>query len=207
MQRSWVGRVFIATSLDGYIARRNGDISWLTDPPAGSRHVDPDATAPAQFGFEAHMASVDHIVMGRGTYEKILTFDSWPYPQHPVIVVSSTLPDDDRVTVVHSIDAAVAELDRRGAKGVYVDGGIVIREFLRRGMIDELTITTAPVLLGDGIPLFGSAGGECTGGGRLGGDVRLTHLGSASIGSGMVTSRYAIERVSLGPRDRVASRP
>jgi len=194
MQRSWVGKVFIATSLDGYIARRDGDIEWLTNPPADTRHVSPEATPPAEFGFEAHMASVDHIVMGRGTYEKLLTFDSWPYPQRAVIVLSRTLPHDDgRATVVRSIAAAAAELERRGAKGVYVDGGVVIREFLRRGMIDELTITTAPVLLGEGIPLFGSAGDGWLGSGWLGGDMRLTHLGTAHIGSGMVTSRYWID--------------
>lgn len=183
MPRKWTGKVFIATSLDGYIARTNGDIAWLTNPPADGGHVEPKAGYPAEYGYEAHMASVDHIVMGRGTYEKIRTFDSWPYPDHAVIVVSTTLlAADDRVTVAHSIDEALAELERDRAVVVYVDGGRIIQEFLRRGLIDELTITTAPVLLGDGIRLFG----------QLDVDVRLTYLGSASIGSGMVTSRYLI---------------
>jgi len=90
-QRGWQGKVFIATSLDGYIARADGDIGWLTDPPAITGHAKPLAGLPVLPGFEEHLASVDHLVIGRGTYEKVLTFGVWPYPQQHVIVLSRTL--------------------------------------------------------------------------------------------------------------------
>jgi dihydrofolate reductase len=183
MQRTWTGKVFIATSLDGYIARADGDIEWLTDPPADESHVAPPTPPPSGFDYDSHMSTVDHLVMGRGTYEKVLTFGEWPFPDHRVLVLSTTLrTDDGRITIVRSTEDAVADLNRNNAKGVYVDGGQVIADFLRRGLIDELTLTRAPVLLGSGLPLFG----------RIDGDIRLTHLGTTTVGSGMTTSRYRI---------------
>ena len=100
-QRRWQGKVFIATSLDGYIARADGDIAWLIDQPPIAGHAKPSADSPVMPGYEEHLASVDHLVMGRGTYEKVLTFGVWPYPQQHVIVLSRTLAtaDDSRVTV------------------------------------------------------------------------------------------------------------
>lgn len=183
--RNWRGLVYIATSLDGYIARRDGDIDWL-DPPEDTGHM------PARVGpepapdYETFMADVDHHVIGRGTYEKVLTFGEWPYTQAQVIVMSTTLdPDgDDRITVAGSLDHVLAVLDERGAAGVYVDGGKVIQTFLRHDLIDEMTITTVPVLVGDGLPLFGA----------LDGDVRFTLIGSSVLDAGMVSSRYRIAR-------------
>jgi dihydrofolate reductase len=183
--RTWRGYVFIATSLDGYIARHGGDIEWLTDPPKNPDH------APGYDGpnpppdYEAFMDTVDHLVMGRGTYEKVLTFESWPYPK-PVIVLSTTLPadQDERITVTRTIDQTLQLLAQRDSRGVYVDGGQVIQAFLRHDLIDEITLARAPVLLGDGLPLFGS----------LEHDVRLTHAGTLTTDSGMTSSHYIIQR-------------
>ncbi|MGB3829491.1 MAG: dihydrofolate reductase family protein [Ornithinimicrobium sp.] len=181
---SWQGRVFIATSLDGYIARRDGDLDWLTDPPPDLNHAAAhDGPAPPP-GYEEFMAGIDHLVMGRGTYEKILTFDHWPYAGTHVIVLGSTVRRgaDDRVSVAHSVPEVIELLEGRGARQVYVDGGQVIQEFLRRGLIDDVVITTAPVLLGDGIALFGA----------LGADVQLQHVGTSYGDSGMTSSHYRV---------------
>lgn len=184
--RSWRGCVFIAATVDGYIARSDGDIAWLTDPPELHGHSDgqPGSGGPTDYG--TFMATVDHLVMGRGTYEKVLTFDGWPYSAKQVIVLSRTLPQtgDDRITVTRSLAEAMALLDSRGARGVYIDGGKVIQEFLRNDLVDEITITRAPVLIGDGLPLFGG----------LDADVRLVHAGTTSSDSGMTSSLYYVAR-------------
>lgn len=182
-QRRWQGKVFIATSLDGYIARADGDIAWLTDPPPIAEHAKPPADPPAIPGYEEHLASVDHLVMGRGTYEKVLTFDFWPYSQHQVIVVSRTLAtDDSRVTVATSTEEALVLLAERGSTAVYVDGGKVIQDWLQRGLIDDIVLTHAPVLLGAGIPLFG----------LLDTDVHLIHLATTFNDAGMTSSHYRV---------------
>jgi len=184
--RSWRGCVFIATSLDGYIARRDGDIQWLTNPPEVRGHSSAQTVSEGPKDYTAFMASVDHLVMGRGTYEKVLTFNAWPYGSKRVIVLSRTLPtnDDDRITVTRTIDKILSLLDSRNARGVYVDGGKVIQEFLSQDLIDEITISRAPVLLGDGLPLFGP----------LTADVQLIHLGTTSSDGGMTSSLYHVLR-------------
>jgi dihydrofolate reductase len=182
--RQWRGMALIATSADGFIAREDGDISWLTDAPPEPRHV-PGLDGPhPPPGYHEFYASVDHLVIGRGTYEKVLTFGSRPYPEKKVIVLSTTMTEgaDTNITVVRSVHAAVQLLAARRARRVYVDGGKVIQSFLRHGLVDELTVSVAPVLLGGGLPLFG----------RLDRDVRLIHLGSATGDTGMVTSHYAV---------------
>ncbi|MDQ6837955.1 MAG: dihydrofolate reductase family protein [Actinomycetota bacterium] len=182
--RLWHGCVFIATSLDGYIARRDGDIEWLTDPRQRGDHCPGQSGAGGPKDYEAFMASVDHLVMGRGTYEKILTFDGWPYGSKQVVVLSRTLPrdGDDRITITRSIDETLSLLDLRRALGVYIDGGQVVQEFLAHDLVDEVTITRAPVLLGDGLPLFGT----------LQADIRLIHAGTTSSDSGMTSSLYYV---------------
>ena len=109
-RREWTGRVFIGASLDGYIARPDGNIDWLTDPPPGPRHASITSSTDAE-GWETFFPSVDHLVMGRGTYQKVLTFPTWPYDGKRVIVMSSTLRiNDDRVTVVRNLEEALHEL-------------------------------------------------------------------------------------------------
>jgi dihydrofolate reductase len=158
IERSWRGRVFIATSLDGFIARTDGDIEWLTQPPTGINHLAAPEQTPPNGDYDVFMTGIDHIVMGRSTYEKALTFGFWPYENSTVLVLSTRLSSahDDRISVVGSVDEAHRVLNEHQARGVYVDGGKVIQAFLTAGLIDEITITRAPVLLGSGLPLFGA---------------------------------------------------
>jgi dihydrofolate reductase len=180
--RRWIGKVFIATSLDGFIARPDGGIDWLEGNP-DAEHVPGDAGVPEDFGYADHMADVDHVVMGRGTYEKVLTFDAWPYTDRRVIVISGQLSTaDERITVTRSVDETVALLAERGARGVYVDGGATIQAFLRAGLIDTIVLTRIPVLIGDGKPLFG----------HLPADIRLVHEGTVVAANGYVQSRYRV---------------
>lgn len=184
--RAWRGCVFIATSLDGFIARDDSDIEWLTDPPAREGHAEEQPNGPGPKDYKGFSETVDHLVMGRGTYEKILTFDGWPFDSKQVIVLSRTLPaeGDNRVTIARSIVDVTALLDSRGASGVYIDGGQVIQAFLAEDLVDEITISRAPVLLGAGRPLFGS----------LGADIWLVHVGTRNLGSGMTSSLYHVVR-------------
>lgn len=185
-QRTWTAAVFIAASVDGYIALPDGDLAWLTEPPPEPRHVPAWSGEDAPEGYEDFTGSLSHLVMGRGTYEKVLTFGFWPYENFRVIVLSTTLPeaDDPKITVVRSVDEARRSLDRDAATKVYVDGGLVLTEFLRHDLVDELTITRAPVLLGRGLPLFHDLPNE----------IRLIHLGTATTETGMTSTRYAVVR-------------
>jgi dihydrofolate reductase len=143
--------VFIATSLDGFIAAADGGIDWLVDFP------NPDKN---DYGFAEFTQKIDALVMGRNTYEKVLTLNEWLYPM-PVFVLSHSNPEipaalKDKVTIIKGEPKEVVEvLNRRGYANLYIDGGKVIQSFLREDLIDELIITTVPILLGDGIPLFG----------------------------------------------------
>jgi dihydrofolate reductase len=142
-------------------------------------------------GWETFFPSVDHLVRGRGTYQKVLTFPTWPYDGKRVIVMSSTLRiNDDRVTVVRNLEEALHELAATEASQVYVDGGQVIQTFLRAGLIDEITIGWAPVLIGAGLPLFGS----------LGSDVQLSLVASNASDGGMVHATYLVHRPGLTRR-------
>ena len=172
----FTGAVFIATSLDGYIARPDGDIDWLTE-----RGADAGDT-----GYESFIDGIDALVMGRGTYEKVLTFDAWPYPGRTVFLLSRRAEPgvDDRVRVVRDVAEAVDAISACGARRVYVDGGQVVQSFLAAGLVQEITITTVPVLLGEGLPLFG----------RLGADVDLQHRATTVLGAGFVQSTYAVRR-------------
>jgi dihydrofolate reductase len=169
----FTGAVFIATSLDGYIARPDGDIDWLT---GRAEHA-------GETGYDTFIAGIDALVMGRGTYETALTFDAWPYEGRRVLVLSTRLEPgaDPRVQVVRDVPAAVAALVAAGARRVYVDGGRVVQSFLAAGLVQELTLTTAPVLLGGGLPLFGP----------LDRDVSLEHRSTTVLGGGFVQSVYA----------------
>lgn len=182
--RTWTGRVFIGVSLDGFIARPDGDIRWLTDPPPGRNHAHVDSTQPAET-WDTFFPTIDHVVMGRGTYDTVATFDEWPYVGKTVIVLSSTMATGDaRVTVARTLDDALTRLASGGAQQVYVDGGLVIQSFLHAGLIDEITTSWAPVLLGGGRRLFGD----------FDADVLLTRLGSHTTDDGMVHATYRVSR-------------
>jgi dihydrofolate reductase len=168
--------VFVGTSVDGFIARRNGDLDWLP-ADGGEPH-----------GYDEFMATVDTIVIGRKTFETVLGFEGWPYGDKRVVVLSSQPIDLSgaaaRGGVVEQMGGSPSEiaarLGARGAQHLYVDGGITVQGFLRAKLIDRLVITRVPVLIGDGIPLFGS----------LPQDMRLRHVATRSYPSGLVQSEY-----------------
>ena len=168
--------IFIGTSLDGFIARPNDDLDWL---PAGGGEP---------HGYDEFMASVDALVIGRKTFEKVLTFGDWPYGDKRVVVLSSRPVDlsvarGGRVEQMSGTPAEiVSQLAASGAHHLYIDGGITIQRFLRAGLIQRLIITRVPVLIGEGIPLFGS----------LPHDVRLQHISTRHFPSGLVQSEYHV---------------
>jgi dihydrofolate reductase len=168
--------VFIGTSVDGFIARVNGDLDFL---PAGGGEP---------HGYDEFMASVDALVIGRKTFDTVLAYPEWPYGKKRVVVLSSRPLDFSRVRegVVEQMSGAPAEivskLASRGVKHIYVDGGITIQAFLRAGLIQRLIITRVPVLIGEGIPLFGA----------LPSDVRLKHVATRHYPSGLVQTEYQV---------------
>ena len=169
--------VYIAVSLDGFIARKNGDLDWL---PAGEEGGE-------DFGYAEFMSTVDHIVMGRNTFEKVLTFGGWHYDKKVIVLTSrdSDIPPElaDKVEALHlSPRELVHEMERRGAKNTYLDGGVTIQRFLRESLVDEMTITTIPILLGEGLPLFG----------KLDNDVKLELVKSESFKNGFVQNKYKV---------------
>ncbi len=149
--------VFIATSLDGYIADKNGGLEWLHTIP------NPDQI---DMGYEGFMKDIDAIVMGRTTFETVCSFDiDWPY-NRPVFVLSKTLETipaeyyDLAEVVKGSIPAILEDLFQRGYSRLYIDGGTTIQSFLKEDLIDELIITTIPILLGGGAKLFSTLPNE-----------------------------------------------
>jgi len=169
--------VFIGTSLDGFIARPNGDLDFL--PPGGGE----------PHGYNEFIASVDAIVIGRKTFETVLTMKPWPYGDKRVVVLSSSPVDFSSVVggaveqMAGSPSEIVSKLAATGANHLYIDGGITIQRFLRAGLIQRLIITRVPVLIGEGIPLFGS----------LPHDIRLRHIATKQYPSGLVSSEYQVD--------------
>ena len=173
--------VFIAVSLDGYIAREDGGLDWLEAANA-------TVTGGEDCGYAHFMKSVDAIIMGRKSYEKVRSFGAWPYGDTAVVVLSRKaleIPESLAATVSHSSETPEALCKRlagQGYKRLYIDGGITIQRFLAAGLITDLTITTIPVILGGGTPLFG----------RLDRDVALKHVSTTSYDFGFVQSTYDI---------------
>lgn len=145
---------FIATSADGYIARDDGSIDWLLTQQARVPEGE-------DCGYAAFIAGVGALVMGRASYEQVLGFAEWPYGSLPVVVLSRrgvAVPAalQGRVQISHEAPLALLQrLHAQGVPAVYVDGGLTLQSFLREGLLDELTVTTVPVLLSRGRPLFG----------------------------------------------------
>ncbi len=173
--------VFIATSLDGYISRVDGSIDWLNE----ANDLVPNGE---DLGYKQFISSVDAIVMGRSTFEQVLSFGDWPYGSIPVVVLSrklQSLPDYLPATVSLSDEepAALAHrLSIEGLQHLYIDGGLTVQSFLAAGLIDEITITMIPILLGEGKPLFGP----------LPADVKLELIESKAFEFGFVQSKYRI---------------
>ena len=167
--------VFVGTSVDGFIARPNGALDFL--PPGGGE----------PHGYNEFIATVDAIVIGRKTFGTVLAMADWPYGDKRVVVLSSRPLDlSGAGGVVEQMAGPpaeiVAQLAASGAHHLYVDGGITIQGFLRAGLIQRLVITRVPVLIGDGVPLFGT----------LAGDIRLRHLATRHYPSGLVQSEYQV---------------
>jgi dihydrofolate reductase len=169
--------VFIGTSVDGFIARPNGSLDFL--PPGGGE----------PHGYDEFMASVDVLVIGRKTFETVLTFAAWPYGDKRVVVLSSRPVDVSAARgggIVEQMAGPpagiVSQLAASGANHLYVDGGVTIQRFLRAGLIQRIIITRVPVLIGDGIPLFST----------LQHDIRLRHVATQYYPSGLVKTEYQV---------------
>jgi dihydrofolate reductase len=167
--------VFVGTSLDGFIARLGHSFDFLP-ADGGEPH-----------GYREFMETVDALVIGRKTYEVVLKFGEWPYSDKSVIVLSNSelapAPQDARVERMSGEPGRIwSELQSRGLRHLYVDGGITIQRFLAAGLIQRIVITKVPVLIGSGIPLFGT----------LPSDIRLRHLATRSFPSGLVQSEYRV---------------
>ncbi|MEO8217943.1 MAG: dihydrofolate reductase family protein [Acidobacteriota bacterium] len=168
--------VFVGISVDGFIARTNGDFDFLPT----------DGGVPN--GYEEFMATVDSLVIGRHTFDVVRKFGEWPYGTKPLVILSSRpLPDTDSMPASvewMSGDPAeiVSVLEARGIAHIYVDGGITIQRFLRSNLITSIIITRVPVLIGEGIPLFGA----------LQHDVLLRHVHTKQLAGGLVQSEYAL---------------
>jgi dihydrofolate reductase len=167
--------VYIGTSLDGFIARKDGDIDWLTR----------FANEEAIHAYEEFMSGIDAIVIGRGTFEKVLTFPSWPYEKKAFVLSTSInqVPDNlsEKITVLSMRPQELLNyLSGKGFTSIYIDGGNVIQEFLKEDLIDKLIISKVPVIIGSGIPLFD----------YLDTDLPFKHIKTQVSSNGLVRSYY-----------------
>jgi len=168
--------VYIATSLDGFIAKENGDLGWLMEAP------NPDNS---DFGFNDFMESIDAIVMGKNTFEMVSSFGEWPYIK-PVFVLSNSLekvPENfkEKMEVISGDpESIVKELNSRKFNNLYIDGGITVQNFLKYDLIDEFIITRIPIILGKGIPLFG----------ELEKEQKFEHIETEIFNNTLVKSKY-----------------
>lgn len=170
--------VFCGVSLDGFIARPDGALDFLEG----------DGTAAmGDHGYEAFVAGIDAVVMGRRTFDVVMGFDSWPYTKKVFVLSSAAVdlaPARARGGDVELLNAppeeVVAQLNARGFHHLYIDGGTTVQRFLRAGLIDRLIVTHVPVLIGQGIPLFGA----------LDRDIPLQLVTSRSFPGGLVQSEY-----------------
>lgn len=174
--------VYIAASVDGFIAKPGGDLDWLLRPEFAVSKI-------RGLSYEEFISTVDALVMGRNSFEKVLSFPEWPYGSTPVVVLTGrglVIPDHVRGTVrtaSGSPEQIVSQLASEGKRHLYIDGGITIQRFLKARLIDEITITLIPVLLGGGIPLFGPDGIEQP----------LRLIDSLASDNGVVQVRYEVQ--------------
>ncbi|WP_338155261.1 dihydrofolate reductase family protein [Vibrio metschnikovii] len=169
---------YIAQSLDGYIAGINGELDWLENV------ANPDGS---DFGFSEFMSTVDVLLMGRNTFEKVASFGFWPYKKRVYVASSSlqSIPDEfaDKASLISgSVAVMLDKISSQGIESVYIDGGLLIQSALRANVLDELTITTMPILLGSGIKLFGD----------LENQVALELVHSEVLLNQMVKTRYRV---------------
>ena len=175
-------RVFVAQSLDGFIAGPGDDLSWLPSGDAQQEGVFEDS------GYEALMEQSVALLMGRRTFDVVQGFGAWPYGDKPVFVATSRPLKCDEPTV-RAVSGTPQELLAAvradvGEGGIYLDGGALIRSFLDAGLVDEVTVTVIPVILGEGVPLFAGSAPR-----RM---LRLER--SRDLGAGIVQLRYSLPR-------------
>ena len=182
MTAPFTGHVFLGMSVDGFIARLDGDIAWLTG--GADENSGPDDGEGGDFGFAEFLSGIDALVMGRATYDVIAPFGEWPYQGRPVHVLSTTLEPgaDTRITLHRTFDEAVAAVTAAGYRRVYVDGGRTVHQFLRAGLVADLTLSRVPVLIGTGHTPFG----------ELAADIPLAHERTRTFPGGMVQSTYRV---------------
>jgi dihydrofolate reductase len=172
--------VFIATSLDGFIARQNGDLDWLMAVESPEPNED--------YGFAEFLSSVTCLVMGRRTFEKVISFPEWAYRDTRVVVMSRSLTKlpkgtKDSVELFSGTPRMLAEkLEQAGETHLYIDGGLLIQSFIRAKLIDEIILTRIPILIGEGLPLFGP----------LNADILLDHINTRTFANGLVQSTYRV---------------
>ncbi|MEM7155296.1 MAG: dihydrofolate reductase family protein [Myxococcota bacterium] len=173
------GHVFMAQSLDGFVARPNHGIDWLTKLPS----------VGSDYGYKAFAASVDGIVMGRGSFETVLEFGDWPYDKPAVVMSKSLKPDDippelKDVVRLSTLEPAalMQQLDEEGWSRAYVDGGRLVQSFIRAGLVEDIVLSIVPILIGEGLRLFGS----------LPQDIDLELRDSTSFDNGLVQLEYRL---------------
>lgn len=166
--------IYIAMSIDGYIARKDGNLDWLYYGHTGDE----------DYGFKNFIQSVDAIVLGKNTYEVVSSFDPWPYEGKRVIVLSNTLKEVKKEAELFcgKLEDLASQLHNEGIKQVWVDGGITASKFLEAGLVDTITISIIAMVLGSGVPLFSTMDKEHT--------CRLTS--SQSYPSGLVQLKYEV---------------
>jgi dihydrofolate reductase len=175
--------VFIATSLDGFIARKDGRIDWLEKA---------NSTLPPgeDCGYQSFFDSIDTLVMGRKTFETVLSFETWPYAEKRVVVLSTQLKQvpthlTKTVSVLSlSPNKIIETLTTEGSRHIYLDGGRTIQSFLTANLVNEMTVTSIPVLLGEGISLFG----------KTTDDVSLNHIKTHAYPNGFVQTKYEVKK-------------
>ena len=171
--------VFVGTSVDGFIARKDGSFDFL------------EAGGSEPHGYSEFIRTIDAHVIGRKTYETVLGFDGWAYGKKPVFVLSTQpLAPAPKKAIIERLSGdpadIVEQLSSRGIRQVYLDGGDAVQRFLRAGLVDRLIITRVPVLIGEGISLFGSVPR----------DIPVRHIATRSFPSGLVQSEYHLDRSS-----------
>lgn len=180
---------FVATSVDGYMARPNGKLDWLKHTVSGDENED--------YGYRDFMSRMNCVVMGRKSFDRVARFTEWPYKSKQVIVLSRTLktvPKDfvDKINLYNGpLELLAVELQYHHVRQVCVEGGEAIQSFFTADLMNNITITHIPILLGRGISLFGD----------LADDIKLKMIDSKSFVSGFVQSSYQVERRTRNPRN------
>jgi dihydrofolate reductase len=188
MQRSIKLSVFCGVSVDGFLARPDHKVDFL------------DTHEHEPHGYEEFFSSVDVVVIGRNTYEFVISYGKWLYGKKPVVVLSSRPLDFSWIKngVVEQMSGEpaeiVTELEAHGYRHAYIDGGVTIQRFLAAGLIDRMVISSVPVLIGSGMPLFG----------QLPHDIHLHHVATRTYRGGLVQNEY---QVGVAPKPATQQKP